>query len=55
MADLYAAYTEWASKMGITMRQQQLTVRRNLESLGYSVVHSSKGQKVLGLRVKIGL
>jgi P4 family phage/plasmid primase-like protien len=55
MADLYAAYTEWASRMGITMRQQQLTVRRNLESLGYSVVHSSKGQKVLSLRVKIGL
>jgi P4 family phage/plasmid primase-like protien len=55
MAELYAAYTDWASRMGITMRQQQLTVRRNLESLGFTVVRSSKGQKVNGLRVKIGL
>jgi P4 family phage/plasmid primase-like protien len=55
MTDLYAAYTAWTATMGITMRQQQLTVRRNLESLGYKVVRSNQGQKVLGLSLKRGL
>jgi putative DNA primase/helicase len=52
MADLYEAYTLWTGEMGITMKQQQLTVRRNLESLGHKVIHSNKGQKVVGLSLR---
>lgn len=49
MRDLYHAYEQWAQVAGITMKQQQLTVKRNLESLGYVVKHSNKGDKVVNL------
>ncbi|GEO15064.1 hypothetical protein MAE02_27600 [Microvirga aerophila] len=49
MRDLYHAYEQWAQVAGITMKQQQLTVKRNLESLGYMVKHSNKGDKVVNL------
>ena len=52
MKDFYPAYTSWADQMGITMKQQHLTVRRNLENLGYKVSKSNAGLKVLGLRLK---
>ncbi len=55
MTNLYSRYTQWAGDMGITMKQQQLTVRRNLESLGFRVTHSNKGQKVVGLSLKTEL
>ena len=55
IAQLYSRYTQWAGDMGITMKQQQLTVRRNLESLGFRVVRSNKGQKIVGLSLKTGL
>jgi P4 family phage/plasmid primase-like protien len=52
MSALYSAYTTWTAEMGITMRQQQLTMRRNLEGLGFPVKHSNRGQKVVGLRLR---
>ncbi|WP_114184503.1 phage/plasmid primase, P4 family [Microvirga aerophila] len=52
MLELYQAYADWTQEMGITMRQQQLTVRRNLESFGFEIVHSNKGQKVVGLSLR---
>jgi putative DNA primase/helicase len=55
MKHFYPAYTRWAEEMGIPMKQQQLTVRRNLENLGFGVVKSNQGQKVLGLSLKTGM
>jgi P4 family phage/plasmid primase-like protien len=52
---LYSAYNRWAEEMGITMKQQQLTVRRNLENLGFTVIRSSDGPEVRGLRLKSGV
>ncbi len=52
MQRFYEAYVEWAKAMGITMLQQQLNVRRNLEHLKYHVGRSNKGQIIMGLRLK---
>ncbi|WP_375461093.1 phage/plasmid primase, P4 family [uncultured Enterovirga sp.] len=49
--DLHAAYGEWATQAGITMAQQRLSFGRNLKSLGFEVVHGSRGDKVIGLRL----
>ncbi len=48
----YEAYANWCKAMGITMVQQQLSVRRNLEHLKYEVDHGNKGETVFGLRLK---
>jgi P4 family phage/plasmid primase-like protien len=52
MKDLYAAYTTWSGQMGFTKIQQQPTVKRNLEQLGYTVNHRNQGDKVFGLKLK---
>jgi P4 family phage/plasmid primase-like protien len=52
MKDLYAAYNTWSNEMGFTKVQQQSTVRRNLEQLGYTVKHGNKGDKVIGLKLR---
>lgn len=52
MALFYEAYVERAKTMGITMIQQHLSVRRNLEHLNYQITHSNRGQAVIGLRLK---
>jgi hypothetical protein len=49
--DLYGAYRRWAALAGFTMTQNQLTFRRNLEHLGFTIDHGNKGQQVRGLRV----
>ena len=52
MKDLYVAYRIWSEGMGFTKVQQQLTVRRNLEQLGYSIKHGNRGDRVLGLTLQ---
>jgi putative DNA primase/helicase len=52
MKDLYAAYCTWSDEMGFTKVQQQPTVRRNLEQLGYTIKHGNQGDKVLGLKLR---
>jgi P4 family phage/plasmid primase-like protien len=52
MKDLYAAYTTWSGQMGFTKIQQQPTVKRNLEQLGYTINHRNQGDKVFGLKLK---
>jgi putative DNA primase/helicase len=48
----YGKYCEWAEKSGITMRQQQAVVHRNLEHMGFKVDHSNQGTMVFGLKPK---
>jgi putative DNA primase/helicase len=50
--ELYEAYTAWCREGGITMAQQRLSFRRNLENLGFTVRHSNQGAKVSGLRLR---
>lgn len=52
MKDVYAAYTTWSAAMGFTKVQQQPTVRRNLEQLGYTIKHGNQGDKVSGLKLR---
>jgi putative DNA primase/helicase len=52
MKDFYKAYCDWAESNGITLVQQQPTVRKNLEHMGYKVRHRNKGDKVFGLSLK---
>jgi putative DNA primase/helicase len=51
MRAFYAGYCAWAKESGITMTQQRLAVRRNLEHHGYKIVHGNSGDKILGLRL----
>lgn len=53
MQGLYAAYKEWATKAGYTMTQNQLSFRRNLEHLGYEAIHGNRGQKILGISLRV--
>jgi hypothetical protein len=55
MRDLYKKYCAWAGENGITLTQQQPTVRRNLDHLGYPVKHGNRGGTVHGLRLKNAL
>jgi putative DNA primase/helicase len=55
MRDLYKKYCDWARENGITLTQQQSTVRRNLDHLGYPVKHGNRGGTVHGLRLKNAL
>jgi hypothetical protein len=52
MKDLYPAYKTWSGQMGFTKIQQQPTVKRNLEQLGYTITHGNQGNKVIGLKLK---
>ena len=52
MRDFYAAYCRWCDGQGITMTQQQSTVRRNLAHLGLVVKHGNRGDTIRGLRLK---
>lgn len=52
MKELYARYQQWSQAMGFTRTQQQLTVGRNLEFLGYTIKHGNQGDKVLGLKLR---
>lgn len=52
MKDFYEAYCDWAGANGITLVQQQPTVRKNLEHMGYKITHGNKGSKCFGLRLK---
>jgi putative DNA primase/helicase len=52
MKDFYKAYCDWADANGITLKQQQSTVRKNLEHIGYKITHGNKGSKCFGLRLK---
>ncbi len=52
MKDFYEAYCRWADDNGITLKQQQPTVRKNLEHMGYEIGHGNRGQKCYGLRLK---
>ena len=52
MREFYAQYCRWAEEHGITMTQQQSTVRRNLGHLGLLVKHGNRGDTVYGLRLK---
>ena len=51
MRDFYAAYCRWCDGQGITMTQQQSTVRRNWH-LGLVVKHGNRGDTIRGLRLK---
>ena len=50
--DLYSAYREWAEQVGFTLVQNQLTLRRNLEHLGFKVSHGNRGQRIQGLALR---
>jgi P4 family phage/plasmid primase-like protien len=52
MKAFYDAYGDWTQDNGITLKQQQPTVRKNLEHMGYKVRHRNKGDKVFGLSLK---
>ncbi len=51
--DLYKAYEAWAKEAGITFSQQKLTVRRNIKRRGYKFAHGNKGDKIIGLQLKV--
>jgi hypothetical protein len=53
MKAFYEAYCSWTEANGITLKQQQPTVRKNLEHMGYKITHGNKGSKCLGLRLKL--
>ena len=50
--DLYTAYREWAEQAGYTLKQNQLSFRRNLEHLGFGVAHGNRGQRIQGLALR---
>jgi putative DNA primase/helicase len=52
MKDLYRAFCTWSDSMGFTKVQQQPTVKRNLEQIGYTIKHGNQGNKVIGLKLK---
>lgn len=52
MKAFYVAYCLWANANGVTMKQQQTSVRKNLEHLGFAVVHRNSGSTLLGLQLK---
>ena len=52
MTALYDAYREWATEAGITLVQQRLQVRHNLEHEGFQFRHSNAGQQILGVRLR---
>jgi putative DNA primase/helicase len=52
MQDLYTAYGAWAAQAGFTLVQNQLTFRRNLEHLGFSVAHGNRGQRIKGVALR---
>lgn len=49
---LYQSYEEWAKLSGVTMTQQRLTFRRNLEHLGFVISRSNRGQVVKGIALR---
>ena len=52
MQKLYPAYRAWAEQAGYTLIQNQLTFRRNLEHLGFTVTHGNRGQRIQGLALR---
>jgi hypothetical protein len=52
MRVFYAAFAEWSKEAGITLVQQERSVRQNLEHLGYEFKPSNKGKKMVGLGLK---
>ena len=55
MRDFYREYCDWCERQGITMKQQQATVRRNLDHLGILVKHGNRGDTIYKLRLKSSL
>jgi P4 family phage/plasmid primase-like protien len=55
LSDFYARYSRWAPEAGVTWVLQRNTLKRNLEHLGYKVVHTNKGPAVVGLAPRRGL
>jgi P4 family phage/plasmid primase-like protien len=49
LADFYAAYADWARRMGYTSIQTQQTVSLNLAHLGFETTTSSRGVVIVGL------
>ena len=49
LAGAYDAFVVWARAAGITLVQQRINFRRNLEFMGYQIKHTNKGDTVLGL------
>jgi phage/plasmid-associated DNA primase len=54
LAVIYDAFGTWAKAAGITRVQQRITFRRNLENLGYKIIHTSQGDAVLALGFRTG-
>jgi P4 family phage/plasmid primase-like protien len=52
LRDFYDAYVKWADQAGITLRQQQSSVRKNLEHMIFAVKHGNRGAIVTGLALK---
>src|SRR5262249_22038106 len=52
LKSFYGSYRLWAQERGYTNTQQYLTVKRNLENLGYPMKKSNRGVVVLGLTMR---
>jgi len=50
--DLYEAFSHWSEAMGLTMKQQRLTFRRNLEGLGFKIKHGRGGETILEEKIE---
>jgi P4 family phage/plasmid primase-like protien len=49
METFYSNFESWADKIGLRKVPSQLTVKPNLENLGYAVPHTNKGNVIYGL------
>ena len=52
LKDFYDSFCAWADENGITLKQQKLTVRKNLEHMNYPVLHRNDGEIIFGLSLK---
>jgi P4 family phage/plasmid primase-like protien len=53
VTDLYERYVDWAEVTGITFRQQRRNFQQNFVHLGFQVGRGNRGDKVIGLRLKV--
>jgi len=49
LANLYVLFCGWAKAAGVTRVQQRLTFKRNLEFVDFQIIHTNRGEAVLGL------
>jgi P4 family phage/plasmid primase-like protien len=47
----YDEFHRWTREQGFTLTQNQMTVRRNLENLGFAVKHGNTGETIHGLKL----